>query len=95
MLWALARSLLASGAFYASQWERRSALRDLPVLILWGMKDRAFGPTFLARWQQLAPHAMVEEIAEAGHWPHEESPERVINAFRAFLRTNQGRGPRA
>ena len=95
VLHALARALTQSAGFYAELVAKADRLAGHPTLLIWGMKDRAFGPTFLARWQQLAPHATVEGIAEAGHWPHEESPERVINAFRAFLRTNQGRGPRA
>ena len=44
----------------------------------------AFGPRFLARWEQLLPQARVLRLADAGHWPHEEAPEEVARAIRAF-----------
>ena len=85
VLHALARALTQSSAFYAQLLSKADRLKSTPTLLVWGMKDRAFGPPFLTRWKGLAPHAAVEEIAEAGHWPHEESPERVVNALRAFM----------
>jgi pimeloyl-ACP methyl ester carboxylesterase len=85
VLWTLARCLLASGPFYDSLWERRDALRNLPVLLLWGMKDRAFPPSLLRRWKEALPGARTVEIPSAGHWPHEEEPEKVEAALREFL----------
>jgi haloalkane dehalogenase len=86
VLWALAKSLLGSSAFFASLWERRAALRDLPALLVWGMKDRAFPPRMLAKWKEALPQARGVELAGVGHWPHEEEPEAVAVALRAFLR---------
>ena len=85
MLWALARSLLGSSAFYRGLWERREQLRRLPALIVWGMKDKAFEPRLLARWREALPEARIAELPESGHWPHEEEPEAVIRALRDFL----------
>ena len=85
VLWTLARSLLASGSFYDSLWSKRDRLRALPVLILWGMKDRAFPPSLLRKWKGALPGAKAIELAEAGHWPHEEAPAEVEAALRAFL----------
>ncbi|HYH97420.1 alpha/beta fold hydrolase [Hyalangium sp.] len=85
VLWALARALNGSSAFYASQWERRQRLQGRPALILWGMKDTAFRPHMLGRWKEALPDARVVELADAGHWPHEESPEAVLRELRAFL----------
>ena len=73
VLHALARALTRSAGFYAQLLKKADRLAGHPTLIIWGMKDRAFGPPFLARWRQLAPHAIVEAIPEAGHWPHEEA----------------------
>ena len=58
---------------------------EIPVLIVWGLKDSAFQPYQLARWQSLLPHATVTTIDAAGHWPHEEEPALVIAAFQRFL----------
>jgi haloalkane dehalogenase len=85
VLWPLARALLASGDFYNSLWQRRDRLAGLPALILWGMRDRAFAPALLARWRSALPQARVVELAGAGHWPHEEAPDDVVEALRAFL----------
>ena len=85
VLHTLARALLGSRAHYQSLLDRIDALRKIPVLIIWGMKDSAFKPHQLDRWQSLLPHAKVARIEGAGHWPHEEEPERVIEELRCFL----------
>lgn len=85
VLHALAKALIGSRAHYADLLARAGRLHDMPSLIVWGMRDAAFRPHQLARWQQLLPHARVCRIESAGHWPHEEEPERVLQAIRAFL----------
>ena len=85
VLHALARSLLGSRAHYQSLLDRIGALRRLPVLIVWGMKDSAFKPYQLERWQALLPDATVARIEGAGHWPHEEEPAAVVAAMRGML----------
>ena len=50
--WVLGRELAQSDPYYATLWERRAALRDVPATIVWGMRDPAFGaavPAALAR----------------------------------------------
>jgi haloalkane dehalogenase len=85
VLWPLARALLASSAFYESLWRERAALTALPALIVWGTRDSAFRPNQLARWTTVLPNATVVELADAGHWPHEEEPDRVVDALTRFL----------
>lgn len=85
VLHALAKSLLGSRAHYQWLLDRLGELRCVPVLIVWGMKDSAFPPYQLDRWQSLLPEATVERIEGAGHWPHEEEPARVIAAIERFL----------
>jgi haloalkane dehalogenase len=85
VLHALAKALLGSRAHYQRLLDRIGGLRRRPVLIVWGMKDSAFQPYQLERWQQLLPEATVVRIEGAGHWPHEEEPARVIEAIRTFL----------
>ena len=86
VLHALAKSLLGSRAHYQWLLDRIDRLAAMPVLIVWGMKDSAFQPYQLERWQQLLPHAQVEKVDGAGHWPHEEEPARVIAAMDRFLK---------
>lgn len=85
VLHALAKSLLGSSTFYADLERRASRLHNVPVLLIWGMKDSAFQPYLLDRWTSLVPHASVVRIPDAGHWPHEERPDAVIAAVSDWL----------
>lgn len=85
VLHALARAINGSRDYYASLLQRADRLRELPALIIWGLKDSAFRPHLLARWKKLLPDAKVIELADAGHWPHEEEPEAVVQALKTFV----------
>ena len=85
VLYALALSLLGSAGHYESLWKRRASLAAIPTLVVWGVKDSAFRLHQLAKWREAAPHAQIVELPEAGHWPHEESPEKVVEAIRSFV----------
>ena len=92
VLHALAKALLGSRAFYQSLLDRLPSLRQVPTLLVWGMKDNAFQPYQLARWQALLPHADTVALEHAGHWPHEEEPARVIAAIEQFLQELESLG---
>ncbi|HEY3254842.1 MAG TPA: alpha/beta fold hydrolase [Polyangiaceae bacterium] len=81
VLWTLARSLLGSHAHYAALWAGRERLARIPALVLWGMQDRALPAEYLKRWAQALPQARIEALNDAGHWPHEEQPERTLEAL--------------
>lgn len=75
--WVLARELSKSREWYESLWAERERIRAKPALLLWGMKDPAFGPEALARWRGALSGARVVELPEVGHFPQEEAPDRV------------------
>jgi haloalkane dehalogenase len=81
VLHALARALLQSSAFYQSLWQRMEHLRRKRVLIVWGLRDSAFRPDQLERWIAALPDAAVVRLEQAGHWPHEEEPQAVLDAI--------------
>lgn len=85
VLFALARSLLGSTAFFSALEQRLAQalpkLAAVPVTFVWGMRDPAFGPSALARWQRAIPHARTVPLANAGHWPHEEQPDAFCTAL--------------
>lgn len=85
VLWALAKSLLGSTAFFESLWARRQRLASTPMHVIWGLMDSAFPPSALARLREAWPHASVHELATAGHWPHEEQPEVCAQSVLRFL----------
>jgi haloalkane dehalogenase len=82
VLFALARALLGSRAFYGSLWDRRGRLAGVPLTLIWGMRDSALKPAILDRWLAAFPHARAVRLADAGHWPQEEAPDAVIAALR-------------
>jgi haloalkane dehalogenase len=85
VLWALVRALDGSRAYYDGLWARRDQLRQIPTMVLWGLKDSAFQPHMLQRWRTALPEARVVELPDSGHWPHEEEPDRVLAEFVRFL----------
>jgi haloalkane dehalogenase len=66
-------------------WEQRDQLRRLPVTLVWGERDPAFGPEYLQRWRQALPDARVHALADAGHFPQEEAPDALLAALRSAL----------
>ena len=92
VLWTLARSLLGSHAHYRALWAARERLAAIPSLVVWGTRDRLFPAEFLERWRQVLPKAQIEALSDAGHWPHEECPELVLEAMQRFLATRDAEG---
>lgn len=91
--WVLARELLGSSDLYQELWDRRERLRDIPTLLLWGLRDPAFGPDALERWKRLFTRARVRAFPDAGHLVPEEEPEATIQSLRAFFRELPGSDP--
>jgi haloalkane dehalogenase len=85
VLWPMARAILGGGAFYADLWRRRERRREIPSLLVWGTADRAFPASMIARWREALPRVRVVTLDGVGHWPHEEAPDEVAGALRAFL----------
>lgn len=85
VLYRLALELQDAGEQLQAGWQRRSALAGVPVAVIWGTRDSAFGPENLTKWQEGLPQAHVVALAEAGHWPQEEAPERFVAELRSWL----------
>ncbi len=54
---------------------------EVPVTLLWGMRDRVFQPIFLDQWRELFPDAEVVELADAAHFVPEDRPDAVTAAL--------------
>jgi haloalkane dehalogenase len=57
---------------------------DVPVLLIWGMRDRVFQPVFLEQWLELFPHARSVELEDAAHFVAEDEPDAVTRAIETF-----------
>jgi haloalkane dehalogenase len=60
--------------------DRLEAL-ELPLTLLWGMRDTVFRPVFIDQWRELFPKAEVIELADAAHFVPEDRPDAVIAAL--------------
>lgn len=70
---------------YGERW--RDAFRDWnkPLSLVWGMLDPLALPAVLHGLRELRPDAHVTELADVGHNPQLEVPERVAAEIRAAL----------
>ena len=57
---------------------------SVPVLVAWGTSDRIVDADHGRLWAQSIPGARFHAIAEAGHFPHLEQPERVLGLIEDF-----------
>jgi haloalkane dehalogenase len=59
-----------------------TALRSKPTVLIWGMKDPAFGAAgVLERWKATFPQAKVIRLQAAGHYIQEDAPDQIIEAI--------------
>jgi haloalkane dehalogenase len=83
--WAYARAVLGASDWYESLWERRARIREIPTLLLWGMRDIAFREKELTRLETVFAHARTVRFADAGHFLQEEKPEDLGALIREHL----------
>ena len=63
---------------------------EVPVLLVWGMRDRVFQPVFLEQWKELLPEASSLELDDAAHFLLEDSPDAVCAAIARFASSPAG-----
>jgi haloalkane dehalogenase len=81
--WVYAREVLGSSAWYDGLWRRRDRIARIPALLIWGMKDPAFG-RYLSRWREVFERAEVVEL-DCGHAPPEERAPESLRRLAPFL----------
>ena len=57
----------------------------MPTLIVWGDRDRLVPVRFAADWAAAISGARVATLAEVGHIPMVEAPDRVAESMLEFL----------
>ena len=62
--------------------------RNVPTLLLWGLRDFVFDRHFLVEWQHYFPHAETQSWPGCGHYLFEDATEEVIVRVRDFLAKN-------
>jgi pimeloyl-ACP methyl ester carboxylesterase len=59
--------------------------RDVPTMLLWGMKDYVFDEHFLRDWQRHFPHAETHTWPDCSHYLFEDAGEEAIAKVVEFL----------
>ena len=76
------REILGSGDWLAElETQVRANLSTTPTLLIWGMKDRAFGPKYLERMKDIFADRVVVELPNAKHYIQEDEPDQVITSI--------------
>lgn len=65
--------------------ERLPLLKDVPMLLPWGMKDWVFDAAFLDEWARRFPKARVRRFEDCGHFLLEDAPEELVPLIRGFV----------
>jgi haloalkane dehalogenase len=86
-----ARSFIASDAFFASLWQQRERIKDIPALILWGMKDIAFREKELKRLEAIFTNVQTMRLANVGHFVQEEGTAEIAPLIKTFLRRTEAK----
>jgi pimeloyl-ACP methyl ester carboxylesterase len=73
-------------------WQRLEAIEsglpqfaDLPISMIWGMKDWCFRPECLDRFESVWPQAESHRLADVGHYVVLEAQQQVNTLVRDFL----------
>ena len=59
--------------------------RSKPARIMWAMRDPAFTPAVLEKWQMILPDAPVTQLDDASHYLQEDAHERIVPQLLSFL----------
>jgi pimeloyl-ACP methyl ester carboxylesterase len=69
--------------------DRAYLTEAMPLCVIWGEEDRVIPASHAATAAELAPGARIELIANAGHFPHKDHPERFARIVHDFVRKTQ------
>ncbi len=63
---------------------------DVPTLLVWGAQDRFVSADYAKHYAEAIPNSELYIVPEAGHFPHVEQPERVLDRVLPFLSVAEG-----
>jgi pimeloyl-ACP methyl ester carboxylesterase len=69
--------------------DRAYRTEHMPMCVIWGTHDAVIPVRHAGVASELAPTATVEVIANAGHFPHKDHPERFVKILDDFIRSTQ------
>ena len=82
---AFAKSLLNDQEWFESIWQKRKAITEKPILLIWGMKDKFIHSGYFDKFREAFPKAEGHKLETCGHFPQEEESPRVTAFISKFL----------
>jgi pimeloyl-ACP methyl ester carboxylesterase len=73
--------------------DRLYLAQELPVLIVWGARDRIIPLEHGRRAHELVPGSRFELFERAGHFPHLDEPERFVRTLEDWIATTEPSRP--
>ena len=68
--------------------DRAYLTRAMPMLVVWGSDDAVIPVRHAGIASEIAPGSSVEVIANAGHFPHKDHPQRFVTIVDDFISAN-------
>lgn len=84
--WSCARELVGTSQWYETLWAQREKIKDIPTLILWGVKDKFILPDALHKWKRFFHECYVIQFEESGHFLLEENADELGSYIDNFVR---------
>ncbi len=81
------RSVIDVHGQRVSALDRLYLLRDVPMLVVWGERDRTIPPAHGRQTAAAIPQARFETLPKAAHFPHLDDPEGLATVIGNFLDT--------
>jgi pimeloyl-ACP methyl ester carboxylesterase len=69
--------------------DRAYLTQAMPMCVVWGTEDGVIPVRHAGIAAELAPGARVEVIANAGHFPHKDHPQRFVKIVTDFVRSTE------
>jgi pimeloyl-ACP methyl ester carboxylesterase len=69
--------------------DRAYLAQEMPTCVVWGSRDTVLPVSHAQRAREAIPGARIEVIREAGHFPHEDFPDRFAAILNDFIATTR------
>jgi haloalkane dehalogenase len=86
--WVFPGAIIGQSEWLEILWAKREALKHIPILLLWGLKDAAFTRDILMRWESAFPNHTTLVFPEIGHFAPEEIGQAAFPPVDAFLKAH-------
>ncbi len=83
--YAMASGLIGEADWFESLWRRRSFLKEIPALILWGERDEMRIPGELEKWQTVFPLSCPVTLADVGGLGPTQVWDDYVREMRTFF----------